>query len=143
MAYKNPTPVVVGLIPVEVANPNWDSATTTMLVAIERGTEPFIGGFAFPGGYIDEGETAEVAIAREILEEMGVETQARFWRPLVTLITPNNRLLVFMRYYPFQSAESFVFTPTNEALSMKLVTSGDTLCFPLHQEVLGNKQLWM
>ena len=41
--------------------------------ATQRGYGEFKGGWEFPGGKIEEGETPEVALKREILEELDTE----------------------------------------------------------------------
>lgn len=55
--YKNPTPTVDAVI--ELPNGR--------IVLIERANPPY--GVAFPGGFVDEGETFEDACIREALEE--------------------------------------------------------------------------
>ena len=43
------------------------------LLVCERGNEPAKGMWDLPGGFIDDFETAEIAITREIKEELGIE----------------------------------------------------------------------
>lgn len=43
------------------------------VLLIERGSEPFKGMWAFPGGFIDEDETIEECALRELKEETGLE----------------------------------------------------------------------
>ena len=43
------------------------------VLAVERNREPGKGMFDFPGGFVDPSETAEAALQREIMEELGVE----------------------------------------------------------------------
>jgi ADP-ribose pyrophosphatase YjhB (NUDIX family) len=39
------------------------------LLLVERGTEPFAGRWALPGGFLEPGETVEQAVVREVQEE--------------------------------------------------------------------------
>ena len=42
------------------------------VLLIRRGREPWKGCWAFPGGFVDEGEDPEIAVIRELSEECGV-----------------------------------------------------------------------
>ncbi len=44
------------------------------VLLIERAHAPFAGKWAFPGGFVDAGETVEMAALRELKEETGVDT---------------------------------------------------------------------
>jgi 8-oxo-dGTP diphosphatase len=45
------------------------------VVLIRRGSEPFEGQWALPGGFVDVGETVEQAAAREAAEEKGLNIE--------------------------------------------------------------------
>lgn len=45
------------------------------IMLIKRGREPDKGKWALPGGFVDEGETAEEACVREAREETGLEIE--------------------------------------------------------------------
>jgi 8-oxo-dGTP diphosphatase len=49
----------------------FDPAGRVLLV--RRKNEPFAGGYALPGGFVEIGETVEAACRREVREETGVE----------------------------------------------------------------------
>ncbi|MDP7264458.1 MAG: NUDIX domain-containing protein [Candidatus Thermoplasmatota archaeon] len=44
-------------------------------LAVKRKNEPFRGMFAFPGGFVDYGETVEEAVVREVFEETSFKTE--------------------------------------------------------------------
>jgi 8-oxo-dGTP diphosphatase len=46
------------------------------IVLIRRKNDPFKGGYALPGGFVDIGETVEAACRREVLEEAGLSVGA-------------------------------------------------------------------
>lgn len=139
--YNNPTPVAVALV--RFVSPRGD----VKLLAVKRGIPP-IGGVAFPGGYINEGESAEVAVARELLEETGIKTTPAEWYPVATRITEHNRLLIFMKSHVLLTFQPGIPLPfehdsNGETLGLELVDCEDSLCFPLHQDILSNKILWV
>ncbi len=45
------------------------------LLMVKRGTEPGIGLWGFPGGYVDRGERVEGAATREVEEETGLQVR--------------------------------------------------------------------
>lgn len=100
MEYKNPTPVAVCLLPVRLA-------TAIALAGIIRNNEPGKGTLAFPGGYVDEGETAEAAAARECLEETGYSTTPQEWRLTYSRTNAANRILLFCEYHRVLSVDEY------------------------------------
>lgn len=63
--YKNPFPTADIIIKI------YENSIFTGIVLIKRGKKPF--GWALPGGFIDYGESAEDAAAREAFEETNLK----------------------------------------------------------------------
>lgn len=72
------------------------------LLAAERGYGAYEGKFEFPGGKLEEGETAEAACKREIREELGAE------------ITIYKEIAVTKESYPEYDVELHAFLATLE-----------------------------
>lgn len=45
------------------------------ILLVKRGRPPKVGHWSVPGGSIEEGETAEAAVVREVVEETGVQVR--------------------------------------------------------------------
>jgi mutator protein MutT len=61
--YKNPIPTVDAII----------QKSTNSILLVKRSKDPFKNQFALPGGFVNEGETIEEAIKREVYEETSLE----------------------------------------------------------------------
>lgn len=124
--YHNPTPVAVAII-----------RCSDGYLAIKRAIPP-IGGLALPGGFVNEGESAEVAVAREVLEETGYDIPSHMWVPVRTSVTPRNQLLIFMvTDRILLNADLAEFKVNEEASAVHIVFPGQDLCFPLHTSALA------
>ncbi len=62
------------------------SAHGGKVLLIRRGGHPFLGQWAFPGGFVEENEPCEVAAPRELMEETGITDVPL--RQLMTASTP-------------------------------------------------------
>jgi ADP-ribose pyrophosphatase YjhB (NUDIX family) len=127
--YKNPIPVAVALIPYRTQSGDIE------LLGVIRGNAPGRGGVALPGGYVDNGEAIESAMAREVEEECGLTTQANEWQLVSSHITPENRVLVFGGLRRILSLNEIAFDrpPCPEVLGLTSINMSTTLVFPSHQ----------
>jgi ADP-ribose pyrophosphatase YjhB (NUDIX family) len=64
MQYRNPTPTVDLILQRE-----------SKVLMIRRKNDPFKGQLALPGGFVNEGETAEDAMRREAMEETSLQVE--------------------------------------------------------------------
>lgn len=125
MAFKNPTPVSVGII---------ESTTPGNLLFVERAD----GGIALGGGYVDELENAAQAVNRECDEEMMLQLDVKGWRLFHSATNAGNRMLLFS-VYKEPVAAPLNFVPNEEVVAVHDLPWDTPLKFPLHNEAV---QLW-
>jgi ADP-ribose pyrophosphatase YjhB (NUDIX family) len=135
MEYKNPTPVAVMIVRLVGQNGEED---VSGILGLTRGIAPFIGEDALPSGFVNEMESIEMAAARELLEETGVETQPEDWQLVSSAITPRNIVLVFAELKHTLDINDVLtgFKVNNEVQKLVVLNPTSQLCFPLHQEAL-------
>lgn len=76
---------------------------TTYLLLIERGKNPYAGYWAFPGGFVEEGESCETAALRELKEETNVDIHTKIYQ-IGAFSTPGRDprgWIVSVAYYTF------------------------------------------
>ncbi|WP_413577991.1 NUDIX domain-containing protein [Bdellovibrio sp. HCB290] len=123
MTFSNPVPVAVAVVPYKNG-----------LLGIRRGIEPKKGQVAFPGGYINSGETFHQALSRELLEETGISISEDAWDVFhIGDSLQSNRILIFGICKGVDQANlKFKSDETQEVLVIDPATS---LAFPLHDDV--------
>lgn len=128
--HNNPIPVAVCLVPVR-------GSTQRRWLGIIRNHEPGFGGTAFPGGYVDQGESIEAGAARELLEETGVDSAEHEWLPFMSTITPENRVLIAcLLQRELEETEVAALTVTcREVQGFTLIDDSTPLVFPLHDHI--------
>lgn len=125
ITYRNPAPVAVAIVPVDGG-----------VMAIRRGIDPQKGQLAFPGGYIEYGESWQEAAARELFEETGIRIRAESIEQFLVRSAPDGKVLVFGLAPPVPATvlESWVATP--EAQELIVIREPLDLAFQLHTEAL-------
>jgi len=122
MSFSNPVPVAVAIVPYK-----------DKLVGIRRGIEPRKGQIAFPGGYINAGETFQQALSRELLEETGLRVSEDAWEVFhIGDSLQSNRILIFGICKGVESVD-FDFK-TEETQEVLLIEPSTPLAFPLHDD---------
>ena len=131
MAYRNPIPVVVGIVFI----------TEREVLTVRRAIEPHIGGWALPGGYVEEGDSWRERLRLEIEDEACVLVSEKHMRLYDARTTPDGkRLLIFATIERAGVVEIRDFVPNKEASERKFSAldyySRPNLCFDLHNDVL-------
>jgi ADP-ribose pyrophosphatase YjhB (NUDIX family) len=130
--FSSPSPVAVVLINI------WDGEKIGSLVQL-RNIEPKKGEWALHGGYMENGETWEQTAAREVREELGLETFPEDYSLLTIKTAPSNgNLLVFgnLDYAVKLEKINSVFKPNDEVTAIKVAYEPMELAFPSHTEML-------
>ncbi|MCS6822433.1 MAG: NUDIX domain-containing protein [Microscillaceae bacterium] len=129
ITYRNPIPVAVALLPTENQG----------IITIQRNVEPQKGKLAFPGGYIDFGETWQQALVREVHEETQMQLSPELFQVFDVHSPPQNAsvVLIFGIYQQkLREMDWANFQPTTETSRLVVLQEFQELAFPLHSYVL-------
>lgn len=133
--YNSPLAVGVAVVPVEKDGEQG-------FIALKRGINPFIGGIAFPGGFVDQQESSKEAAIRELNEEIGLTLDEHpKWQHVGEKKTPNNQLLIFYRYAETLKWDDVVkaYQSINhdktESQDIVFLEPSTEMCFSLHKEI--------
>lgn len=129
------SPLAVGVAVVPVIKDGQEG-----FVAFKRGINPFVGGVAFPGGFVNQMEGSKEAAIRELFEEIGLDLGSAVWHHIGEKKTPANQLLIFYRceaVLDWNDVESAYEQLADKSESQGLVfLDKDTeMCFSLHAEI--------
>jgi ADP-ribose pyrophosphatase YjhB (NUDIX family) len=129
--WKNPIPVVVSIV--RVNGPG--------LLTVRRNIEPEKGKLAFPGGYIDYGETWQQAAARELYEETStlIDVDPDYFELLgVEHASSTGNILIFCHCLKvIQSVDDKDienFKPNPEVSELRVIHTPTELAWPTHTE---------
>lgn len=112
------------------------------ILATQRGYGPLKGGWEFPGGKIEQGESAEMALKREILEELELQIQVGELFETVEYDYPDFHLTMHCYFCRIESG-NLVLTEHEDArwLSNQELTTLDWL--PADLGLIARLQSWM
>jgi 8-oxo-dGTP diphosphatase len=104
------------------------------ILLTRRRVEPFRGQWCLPGGHIDPGEPARVAVVREVQEETGLDFEASFAgyldeiireRGIHAVVLPSEDEVSEIAWFPIEEARSMSLAFThNEILDRYAGQSG-------------------
>lgn len=130
--YSNPLPCAVVFIPV------WDGEKNGNLIQ-KRGIEPKRGQWALSGGYMNNMETWQQTAAREVYEEIGLQSSPEDYKLIDVRTSPSNGNLLMFCYLANQTPLDEVldvFVPNEEVLEIRAIYEPEALAFPIQTEML-------
>lgn len=134
MVWRNPLPVVVVLV-----DTLDDNERNPGLVLVKRAIPPKLGEWAFPGGFLEVGETWQAGARRELREETGIDLPLMNDNEvkLLDVVTAptNGNLLIFCKISIWQSAVPSSIS-NNEVSEIMVAHSAMELAFPTHTEFM-------
>lgn len=104
------------------------------VLMVRRATEPGLGLWSLPGGYVDRGEVVEAAAAREVLEETGLEVSIQ---GLVGLFSEPGHPVILAAYKGRVVGGEPVPGPEVTALDFFYTDHLPPLAFPRDRDVLA------
>lgn len=135
--YKNPIPVVVGLVFVE----------RNKVLRVRRTIEPFIGEWALPGGYVEEGDDWRIRLKQEIEDEacVIVSTRPQHMKLYDARTTPDGKKLLLFAVVEHSGVIEVKPFKVNEEASERDAQQMDYYslphsCFSLHNDILRQYQ---
>lgn len=131
-SYSNPLPVVITLLILAQDNKRG-------LIIQQRGIAPEVGGWALTGGYMNEGESWQEAISREVFEELGFETSPEDFQLLEVVHSINKEQVLIMSLCTkyVTSMEEVPFVPNQEVIDLQVIYEPMTLAFPTHSDLVN------
>ena len=131
--WSNPLPVAVVLLPVTHADGSLG------LVVVRRDIEPFRGDIAFPGGFIETGESWQEAAIRELREETDLLAEPDEITLFDVHSSFNGYTLLVFGLLPPRPVESLPpSAPTEESMEWLVVKEPVRLCFPTHTQAMAD-----
>lgn len=129
--WLNPIPIVVVILPMV------NKSKVGVLIQ-QRAIPPQKGHWALPSGYVDLGETCEQAAAREVKEEMGIDTDPNMYRLFSLTNSSDGHLLVFLEYRKDLTFDMIGFQPNEEVSAIDILYTSRELAFPSHTIQIEN-----
>ena len=130
--WANPVPVCVALVPVVDAR-----GSGTGLLVIRRAIPP-VGKLALVGGFLEDHESWQLGMAREVREETAIEIDPAGLSPLyyASSSPKPNRVLLFAVAQPLDAATLAPFAPDSETAERGLIFGpgglDEVFAFSLH-----------
>ena len=123
--------------------------TGLSVLLVKRGGAPYKGRWAFPGGFVDEGEDVERAARRELREETGISTRGTALHQLGAYTAPRRDPRHRVVSVPFVAVlpEPVAATAADDAtraewLPVEELVGSRRLAFD-HAQILADASIWL